>query len=480
MKEKFYAKSVTVAKQTDKIKACAEKVGIILPSTHTALFQSIYAPINEANANGVRLARKAVEESLPKIIGSQCNLEHMGYGWIVGIILDSWINDNDEIEIIYSFAKNIYKDEYTAALEAMSNGDLAVSFELMAETDSQEKLADSTILLHEIDFQGVGMLITHPPAYEKAKTYAFASAIKNRIAESENKELVFASKIEDTCNTILSDIEKSENKISKDERGNSKVTEEQKRQIEALRAELGDVAKDVKDEELLDETKVAELRVKFVAYKSDTVEIRTYSVVSNDGKDTIEETVQRLTKTDYNALQEAQAKVTELQSENETLKATLTAKDSEIEVVRVNAEKIGKSKVELKDNEFAAEFKDEDYLDEAKIASAIQAKKDKEVIAQRKEELKENTYAKDFKDEDYLNSDKVELAKVKAEKDELKAKVSTEPITAAIETTEKVVLKAGAEEKEGTEEKKTEEVMASIRKQTKETKEDGYKVRIKK
>ena len=572
MIEKFYAKSVSVAQATDKIREVAERLGIVLPSTHTALFQSVYAPIHEANLNGVRLARKAVEESLQKMVGSQVNLEHMGYGWIVGIILDAWINANDEIEIVYSFAKNIYKDEYVQALEALNNEDLSVSFELLSETASQESLDDGTVLLHDIDFQGVGMLITNPPAYPKAKTYSYATTIKNRLAEKENRELVFAKKIEQTCDKILADIysdnpdqpmlpeniylisttdnghfhvanidwdgngstistmgtdvvphvhkivnwqfqetnnhahrimneimakikenvkmelgakwtrkyintlpnssfaviepaylkgdtdnknarhlpykdangkidlphyrnalaranqiipvtdsistEELRNKALKElnkhkdvlktaetTQGGNKIvefTEEQKAKIAEVRTELGDAVKDLQDKDLLDETVVAEIRKEVEKAKAEAQE------------------------QEKSELEKAQEEITTLKAKVEELTTTLEATKSEVETVRQNAEKIGELKVQLKDNEFAKDFTDEDYLDAEKVEKAIQDKKNAEVVATRKEELKDNEYAKDFSDDDYLNDTKVELAQVKKQADELKAKLPKE------------------------------------------------------
>lgn len=493
MKVKFYAKSVTVAKETDQIKEVAEKLGIVLPSTHTALFQSVYAPIDEANLNGIRLAKKAVDESLPELIGSQVNLEHMGYGWIVGIILSTWINDNNEIEIVYTFAKNIYKDEYVLALEAMSDDKLAVSFEILAEVSGQEKLSDGTILIHDIDWQGVGMLIQNPPAYPDAKTYEFATAIKDRLKEDSNKEFVFASQLERTCDVILSDandepkkptltnptdgLDKNniqdkgiENNANHEEGGNTimELTKEQKAEIEKLRAEFGDQATEVSDEELLDETIVAELRTKVeearaiqLAYKVDSVEIRTFSLVDKDGIETTEENITVIRKVDYNSMVEAQAKVEELE-------ATLVAKDSEIESVRENAEKVGKAKVELKDNTFAAEFSDEDYLDDAKVAQAIQDKTNAEIIASRKEEMKDNKYATDFTDEDYLNEDKVELAKVKVEKDELATKV---PVIATVKPVKEEPMVTGVKTTDEDTDKDAKSVMKSIREANKEGRE---------
>jgi len=554
MIRKFYAKHTIIAEESNKILEVAKRLGIILPSTHTALFQSVYAPIEEANLNGVRLARKAVEDGISGLIGSQVNLEHYGYGWIVGIILDAWVNDTEEIEIVYSFAKNIYKDEYAMALEALTAGTLSVSFELLAETSMQQQLPDGSIRLHEVDFQGVGMLITHPPAYPKAKTYEYATLIKERVEHNEDKTFIFANQVVKTCEKILKEgvdsntentnaltnssteldkhIDVLKNEETKDESeqgGNSQVTEEQKAKIEELRAELGDSVNDISDEDLLDDSIVAKIREEIeakkaeeakeekaeekteetaeekeetaeekteekaeetdekaeeteekadseekveekseqdveIAQKVDSVEIRTYSIEEKDGVENVVETVKIMTTRDYNAMQEAVAKVEELET-------TLQAKDSEIEEIRANAEKVGQRKVQLEDNEFASEFKDEDYLDEEKVAKAIQDKEDSEIIATRKEELKENEYAKDFTDEDYLNEDKVELAKVKAEKDELKAKVSENKEEIKAEKEEEKAeenLDTGKEEKD---ENKFGTVMAEIRKQKAEARE---------
>lgn len=184
------------------------------------------------------------------------------------------------------------------------------------------------------------------------------------------------------------------------------MTEEQLKLVADLRAELGDFAKDVSDEELLDETKVAELRTskeeeraEELAYRTNTVEIRTFDLVENEGIETITENVQKVTKTDYLAMQEAVAKV-------EQLEETLKAKDSEIESVRENAEKIGKLKTELKDNIYVAEFSDEDYLDEGKVEQAkMKAENDRlkaenEELAKKAKEAKAKVEASQESNED--------------------------------------------------------------------------------
>jgi hypothetical protein len=459
---KFFAKNTKTAQETSKIKEVAEKLGIVLPSTHTAIFQSVYSPIEESNDNGVRLAKDAVENALPGIIGSQANLEHFGYGWIVGIILDAFINDSNEIEIVYTFAKNIYSEEYIKAVEKMEKGELTVSFELYAMNGTTESLSDGTIRVNDIDFQGVGILLDSTPAYKNAITYEMASTYKAR-AEKEGKEMVLASKIVENCDHLLSKyydygvtsgsdhfhvfvmdsegkgetlatfgfgvedhkheivdggvqatnehvhsiydyilwkevndtpefnmgndwsekfieslktqaeirlvqytdllkLKTNSNVQRSDNKGEIKkmeFTDEQKQLVAELREELGSLATDISDEDLLNEEKVAELR------KAKEDELKAQEEASE--------------------LEKAQARIAELEQAVEELNATIEAKNSEIEEVRVNAEKIGKLKVELKDNQYCADFKEEDYLDEQKVAQAKLQKENDELKARLEE-----------------------------------------------------------------------------------------------
>lgn len=512
MKEKIQLKSnkfISVDEDSTELLEIVQKRDIQVPSVHLGFFKTIYAKIEEPNLNGIRLAKNAVIEALPGLIGSQVNFEHLGAGFIMGNILDAWINDDAEIEVVYSMFKSIYPDEYEKSVEQVKDGTLSVSFELLSEKDSQEILPDGSIRLNDIDFVGMGHLMDNPPAYPGAKVKEFAQKCKERLSNIENRELVCASVIEKACDEIInadkwsSDIWNNfpdssfaviepaflngrsgdfkarhlafkdrtdrvdltnwriaQDKVNeilpvtdsitteelrkqakeeldkyteesiivgqKTQGGVKSMTQEDKEKIETLRAELGDFAKDVKDEDLLDDAIVAEIRKtkadkeksdsdakkEEIAFKIDSVEVRTFSLEEKDGVETVVEEIKIVTVTDWNAMLEAKDRVAELE-------ASLEAKDSEIEAVRTNAEKIGKTKVQLKDNDFAKDFTDEDYLDDDKIAKAIQDQKDSETVAERKEELKDNEYAKDFTDEDYLNDDKVELANVKKEKDEL-------------------------------------------------------------
>jgi len=468
--------TVSEAEVTAEIQGIAEKIGIVLPSTHTALFRTVYARIEEANGNGVRLSREAVEKALPGLVGSQVNLEHLGKGFMVGIILDASLNDNDEIETIFTFAKNIYEEDYLRALDKMQEGKLSVSFELLADRDGQEFLNDGTVRLHDIDFQGQGLLIDESPAYKKAIVFEMAKKVKARALKEQksgtlkDREMVFASQVVASCDTVLAqedmmedmprifivttsddghfhtaevdwdgngktiaiagtddaphvhevmnwqiqeadghahgivtevmaqveeymkskDISKIKSKKAKGKEDDSQtkqgginqMTEEQKKIIADLRSELGDFAKDVSDEELLDEAKVEELK-----------QAKTEAEAENKEDESTD-------------AEKAEARIAELEAENAELKATIEAKDSEIENVRENAQKIGKLKVEMKDNKYVADFSDEDYLDEGKVEKAkLQKERDdlkteNEELAKKAKEAKEKIDASQEETED--------------------------------------------------------------------------------
>lgn len=495
-KIKLHAKVYDAEHDKDLIEI-ARKRGIQIPSTHTALFKSIYAPIEEANRNKVRLAKEAVETALPGLVGAQVNFEHYRRGFIVGFVLDAWINANDEIEIAFTFAKSVYTEEFEKAKSKLEKGELTVSFELLSGKSSQEFLEDGTVRLHDIDFQGVGLLLDHPPAYEGAKVFEMAKKYKQR-ANSE-KELVYASEIIQKCDTILNEsqndtlqisikvrtstneehwhqaeidldgngktistfgedndthkphihpianfvigqadnhihillqkalyklknafevaknleqdaLQKEVNELSKKEGGKQSMNEEQKEILAQRKNELGDFANDVSDKELLDDAKYEELKKAKADSESkdskekvenaeteekteDKVEDKTKEVESEkeseeksddeaekseeseeekeeekvEDKESDDDKSEEEKDDDEATSKESEESIDDLKSEIEELKETLKAKDSELEEVRVNAEKIGKLKVELKDNPYVAKFKDEEYLDDAKV-----------------------------------------------------------------------------------------------------------------
>lgn len=428
-KEKLSFKSKVFLADTHTIENVVKKVGIQWPSNNIALLQTVYAPTEEANLNGVRLGEDGMAAALPTLIGAQANLNHsadyapLGFGFIIGIVLDAWLDSNKDINIIFSMAKNVYAEEYQKALNMLADGTLSVSFELMNDPTTTDHLADGTMRLHNYEFTGVGLLLDASPAYPKAKVYEMAKTYKER-ANSE-KELVYASKIVERCDKIIADdlstetevfalpsmtclcphcnmpmswdnimydadmemyhrpcisvgpfkkppfvyakknkkqlktVAKIENLETETEGGQNQMTEEQKKLIADLRVELGDFAKDISDDDLLTETKVAELRnAKAEAEKP-------AEIVNVEETAKVEEP-----KVEVSAeLSEAQARIQALETENVALKAQVAefvAKEQAVEDAK-KAEKIASTKAELKDNQYAKDFSDEDYLNDVKV-----------------------------------------------------------------------------------------------------------------
>lgn len=435
MKEKLIYKANLSKAQTEKnISEIAKNIGLTLPSTHTAIFIARFFDIEKANGNGVRLSKAGVEEALPGLKFSQINFEHLRED-MVGVVVDAWI-EGEAVFGAFTFAKNLYPVEYERAIEKFDRGDLSVSFELLSSKSTQENLEDGTRRLNDIDFQGMGLLLDNPPAYPNAKVLEHAKI--DYLAQIKSDfEPVFAKKLEEKFSNVPMDqpveqvylvtsvdnehwhvalvnlegngttlasygdhehnhihdivnwqfqvsdqhahrirdeviakikevtrkhLKKNKKDKQKDVEGEKIMTEEQKAQVDKLREELGDYAKDVSDEALLDEAKVQEIR---------------------DAKAEAEKA-----EVEKSEIEKAQEEIEALKAEVEQLKETLKAKDSEVERVRQEAEKVATMKIELKDNKYIAEFKDEDYLDETKVAEAKRLKEidDREATVKAKEE----------------------------------------------------------------------------------------------
>jgi len=172
------------------------------------------------------------------------------------------------------------------------------------------------------------------------------------------------------------------NKLLEQKGGNQSMNNEDTKKVEELRAELGDFAKDVSDEDLLNDEKVEELR----QAKADSEKEADKSEEKSEEKKANEEEEE---KKDDDKKEDKDAKITELEKENKELKATNEAKNSEIEKVRENAEKIGKLKVELADNPHTKDFSDEDYLNDEKVEKA-KLQKDNDDLKVERDKLKED------------------------------------------------------------------------------------------
>lgn len=453
----------------------------------------------------MRLGKKATEESLHTLIGTQVNFNHERRGNICGYIFDSRLNEKDEVEISCVYFKDIYYAEYDYAMDLFTKKELTMSFELSAEIESQDQLSDGTRRINDFYFTGAGLLIGEKPACDKAIVYEFAQkelecvfaqkepkimktietiyAKTNSelvkafvgVVEEKDVDFVLASRFisaDEKDQVLLSDDAQkwSRNYINKLEKVVAEKNQEENETMkfeelkQSIIAELGEeVVKDWTDEDFKDEAKVEEAKTAKVEAKEkadaeakakqdaedaskSVTEKNTVSTeiwdddksvyivegevkqtyTDNEGKESV--TVRQFKDVEVYTYASVEKMKAEYDAKIAEFETTLEVKDSEIEEVRANAEKIGKLKIELADNEFVSEFKDEDYLDETKVEEAKTAKADAEkieadklVVAERKEEMKDNDFASDFSDEDYLNEDKVENAKLKKELEEAKA-----------------------------------------------------------
>lgn len=437
---KFTAK-VLGAEDVPEVAEIARQRGIRVPSTHLAFFKSVYAPIEEANANGVRLARHAVDRSLKGLVGAQVNLEHLRHGFVVGSILDAWINANNEIEIAFTFFKSIYVEEFERALAKLELGELSVSFELTTDPNTKEMLDDGTVRLNDIDFEGVGLLIDNPPAYRKAQVFEFAKKYKQRALDYLNneKELVCATQVIESCEKVLNQARQTLTTNDNlhmhgaviDDNGNGHTITiatdptyggdanhiHEISNGEVLEAaghihSLDEFSLDAKIEENKDinsnsqggQTNMSDQEKKQEENLENAEEVKESEEVAEPESDETEESKDESPEEateEKSELEQIQEENTNLKATIAELEATLEAKNSEIDEVRTNAEQIGKLKVELKDNPYVAEFKDEDYLDEAKLEKAKlqkendDLKKANEELAKDKTEKKEQVEAKE-------------------------------------------------------------------------------------
>lgn len=139
------------------------------------------------------------------------------------------------------------------------------------------------------------------------------------------------------------------------------MTEEQKTLVAQLRAELeGYLPENISDDDLLVEAKVEEIRkVKTDAKAKEQADL--------EAKAKADAEAQKDAKiVELEATVEAQKKELEtVKAENETFKAEKKAREDQ-----AKAEKLASIKAEMKDNEFAKDFSDEDYFNDAKVKEA--------------------------------------------------------------------------------------------------------------
>lgn len=405
---KFEAKATSEDKDLkDIIRAC----GIVYPHNSLSFFVSTYAIFNKANKNGVMLA-DSVKKDVPQLIQTQVNLEHQRRGYVVGTILDAWV-DGDQIKIAFSFYKSLYPDVYKEALEKMEKGQLTVSFELKVDKDDIETLNNGVQKLKAVKFDGVGLLLQNRPAcpeaivYEQAKLDSFIS-----------QDLIFAKTIQDKK------LNKEGDKV--DKKANDALLAKQK---EIVIAEFGEEAvKDWTDEDFLSEEKIEALRLSTkesleeaeVVAETEEPKEEVAEEVKEDATEEVKEEVAEEKSEEAKTVVEREMTVKETQeTDEEGNKTTVDVKEE----VKIDGEPLVERTKHTEEKWFSSEEVEAIKAEyEAKISEKDSEitflRENAKVIAELKAEL--GDFVKDFSDEDFIDSDKVEIARLKSENQKLK------------------------------------------------------------
>ncbi|RLF57211.1 MAG: hypothetical protein DRN27_08220, partial [Thermoplasmata archaeon] len=259
--QKIYFESKVKKSQTP-IERTIQNLGINYPNSSLGFLHAIYAKVDgeTPNLNGVILA-KSVKQDINQLRFTQANINHNRQGYVIGTILDAWVNNNEEIEIVFSFFKSLYSKEWETVEQAIDDGEMNVSFELSVENENVIDMGNGVRKLTHVTFDGVGILFPGvAPAYPDASVLESASKIVNNIFENQ-KTLICASAKEAVYKLEKALIEKeinNEGDNNMDEKARMALLAKQK---EFIIEEFGEeVIKDWSDEDYLNQEKIDALR----------------------------------------------------------------------------------------------------------------------------------------------------------------------------------------------------------------------------
>ncbi len=496
MKNKYFLEA-KVKKIDKNIKSALKKAGIVYPHHSLAFFKATYAKFEEANLNKVMLA-ESVKDDVKYLIGTQMNRDHLRQGNIMGSIIDAYVTKNNEIEIIFTFAKNVYSEDYKLALELMEEGKLTVSFELMVDEEHTEYIANGVRRLTKVEFDGVGLLFGIKPAYSNAFVLNTAMKIIEDAFKNEDKKLVYASakditkkwvRIGELIETALSDVEqkinkktlktkrkvlsnikdleneKQEGENNMDKKANDALLAKQK---EIIIEEFGNEAvKDWSDDDYLNQNKIDALRE---SLKTNEDAKEGKEEVVEDAEEKKEEIAEEKVEEAEEKKEEAtEEKAEERVIETETkVSEKVTYDDEKSDSERIERTVEEETKVDGKTTKKLKQTVDVTYtyaqVEEIKAEYEKKLEEKDKEIAFIKDNVKKvmeiraelGDFVKELSDEQLFDETLIEIAKLKKENAELRAskKAETASEEKAEETTEEVAeeLETGHEEAEETDE----------------------------
>jgi predicted RNA-binding Zn-ribbon protein involved in translation (DUF1610 family) len=176
-------------KEKSELEKVAEARGMkIKGSRDLAIFKTIYAFTDKANANGAILPRKDLLRVLPQIIGKPININH-NRRFIVGHYIDYKYRQKDHQVIAYGvFYKSAFMKEWTEAQALFKKKKLSSSFEIWSPGDKREDVGKGKYKLHQMEIAGGALIYEdkdNEPAFKDAKVLSLAK---------KEPELVYASK----------------------------------------------------------------------------------------------------------------------------------------------------------------------------------------------------------------------------------------------------------------------------------------------
>ncbi len=367
-----------VASDTEALYEIARAKGIQMPHPALGIFKSILAEIEKPNANGVRLGAKATDAAISTLVGTQINRNHLRTDNVLGHTIDALINKDKEIEITCIFFKDIYEEEYDSAMELFAKGKLTMSFELSADVESQDKLADGTKRLNDYYFTGAGLLFGVKPACKKARVFEMATKKLQEKLTMERQSLIFANNqnsqksILEVLNLMADEVKKIEEtvvaeapKVEEPKAEEAKVEEtatvtpeapvvEAKVEtpvvaeapvVEAPKVEetaaAPVVAEAPKDVVVVTETK--QVVTDTMKENSETIKVETETVRKVD--DVVKEERKEMVEVTYTYAQMEEVKAS-YEKEIAALKEQISGKEKEIEVIKADLEAVKKEKIE--------------------------------------------------------------------------------------------------------------------------------------
>ncbi len=216
-------------KEKSELEKVAEARGMkIKGSRDLAIFKTIYAFTDKANANGAILPKKELLRVLPQIIGKPVNINH-NRRFVVGHYIDYKFKQKDNKVIAYGvFYKSNFGDEWTRAKELLKKKKLSSSFEIWSPDDKKEVVGKGKYKMHFIEIAGGAFIYE-----DKNNIPAFKDAKVLEMARKDVPELVYASKYNEK-EIITSDKDYFRDSVEENLR---KLNEEKKKKIETPKKE---------------------------------------------------------------------------------------------------------------------------------------------------------------------------------------------------------------------------------------------------